>query len=36
VSPDIRVPLTWENVYAMYVEGEDIVLQHAIEAIQKR
>ena len=31
VQPDIRVPLTYENVYAMYVENVDIVLDTAIE-----
>jgi len=34
VVPDIRVPLTRETVRAMFVEGEDVVLQHAIEALQ--
>jgi carboxyl-terminal processing protease len=34
VRPDVRVPLTRETVYAMFVEGEDVVLQHAIEALQ--
>ena len=33
VNPDIRVPLTEENVYAMYVEGVDIVLETAIIAL---
>ena len=35
VVPDIRVPLTKETVYAMFVKGEDIVLQRAIEALQE-
>ena len=30
VAPDIRVPLTKENVYAMFVENEDVVLQYAM------
>ncbi len=34
VVPDVRVPLTRETVYAMFVEGEDVVLQHAMEALQ--
>jgi carboxyl-terminal processing protease len=34
VVPDIRVPLTRETVYAMFVEGEDVVLQRAMEALQ--
>jgi carboxyl-terminal processing protease len=33
VVPDIRVPLTEENVYAMFVENEDVVLQYAMEAL---
>jgi carboxyl-terminal processing protease len=36
VAPDIRVPLNRETVYALFVEGEDVVLQHAIEALQTR
>jgi carboxyl-terminal processing protease len=36
VVPDIRVPLTEETVYAMFVEKEDVVLQRAIEALQGR
>jgi carboxyl-terminal processing protease len=34
VDPDLRVPLTEENVYALYVEGIDIVLEAAITAIE--
>jgi carboxyl-terminal processing protease len=34
VAPDIRVPLTRETAYAMFVEGEDVVLQRAVEALQ--
>jgi len=34
VVPDTRVPLNWDTVYAMYVAGEDVVLQYAIEALQ--
>jgi carboxyl-terminal processing protease len=34
VVPDIRVPLTRETVYAMFVEGEDVVLQRAVESLQ--
>jgi len=34
VVPDIRVPLTRETVYAMFVAGEDVVLQRAIEVLQ--
>jgi carboxyl-terminal processing protease len=30
VTPDIRVPLTEETVYEMYVEGKDVVLEMAI------
>jgi hypothetical protein len=30
----MRVPLTEENVYAMFVQTEDVVLQRAIEALQ--
>ena len=33
VVPDIRVPLTEQSVYDLYVEGQDIVLQAAIENI---
>jgi carboxyl-terminal processing protease len=33
VGPDLRVPLTEESVYAMYVEGADIVLAYAIAAL---
>jgi carboxyl-terminal processing protease len=36
IAPDVRVPLTEETVYAKFVEGEDVVLQHAIEALQTR
>jgi carboxyl-terminal processing protease len=35
VTPDIRVPLTRDTVYAMFVDGQDVVLQYAIEALQK-
>jgi carboxyl-terminal processing protease len=34
VAPDIRVPLTRETVYAMYVEGKDVVLEYAIDALR--
>lgn len=34
VSPDIRVPLTRDTVQAMFLEGEDLVLNYAIAAIQ--
>ncbi len=34
VAPDVRVPLTRETVHAMFVEGEDVVLQYAIDALQ--
>jgi hypothetical protein len=30
----VRVPLNRNTVYVMFVEGEDIVLQYAIEAFQ--
>ena len=30
VVPDLRVPMTEENGYAMYVQGKDIVLEAAI------
>jgi carboxyl-terminal processing protease len=36
VAPDIRVPLTRDTVHAMFVDGEDVVLQYAIEALQGR
>jgi carboxyl-terminal processing protease len=36
VVPDVRVPLTRETVYAMFVEGEDVVLQRAMEVLQGR
>ena len=35
ISPDIRVPLTEENVRAMYVDGVDIVLKTAVSAIDE-
>jgi carboxyl-terminal processing protease len=34
VLPDVRVPLNWDTVYAMFVDGEDLALQYAIEALQ--
>jgi carboxyl-terminal processing protease len=34
--PDVRVPLTRETVYAMFVEGEDVVLQRAMEVLGGR
>jgi len=34
VVPDVHVPLNRDTVYAMFFEGEDIVLQYAIEALQ--
>ena len=34
VAPDIRVPLTRDSLYAMFVEGQDIVLQYAITVLQ--
>jgi len=34
VEPDIRVPLTEDSVHAMYVEGIDIVLEAAFEALE--
>lgn len=36
VVPDLRVPLTDESVYRMYVEGVDIVLEFAIEALEEK
>jgi carboxyl-terminal processing protease len=36
VVPDLRVPLTRDTVYAMYVEGEDVVLQYAIEGLEEQ
>ena len=33
IIPDIRVPLTEENVYDMYVNGVDIVLETALAAL---
>jgi C-terminal processing protease CtpA/Prc len=35
VVPDVPVPLTEENFLALYRDGEDIVLQAALEAIGK-
>ena len=35
IVPDIRVPLTEESVYDLYVEGQDIVLQAALDKIQE-
>jgi carboxyl-terminal processing protease len=35
VVPDIRVPLTRDTVHAMFVRKQDIVLQHAIAALQE-
>ena len=34
VVPDVRVPLTRDTVHAMFVEGEDVVLQRAMEVLQ--
>lgn len=34
VVPDIRVPLSRDTVQAMYVDGEDLVLLYAIEALK--
>lgn len=34
IAPDIRVPLTYKNVYAWFVEGKDIVLDTAIETLK--
>lgn len=33
VVPDVRVPLTYETVQAMYLEGEDVVLRYAVESL---
>ena len=35
ITPDIRVPLTEENVRAMYVDGVDIVLETAIATLDE-
>lgn len=35
ITPDIRVPLTEENVRAMYVDGVDIVLETAISTLDE-
>jgi carboxyl-terminal processing protease len=35
VIPDLRVPLTEENLYAMYVDGVDIVLDTAIAELEE-
>jgi C-terminal processing protease CtpA/Prc len=35
VVPDVPVPLTEENFYALYRDGQDIVLQAALNAIGK-
>ena len=34
IQPDMRVPLNRDTVTAMFLEGEDLVLQYAIEALQ--
>jgi carboxyl-terminal processing protease len=36
VIPDMRVPLTEETVYAMVVEGKDVVLEMAIAALEAK
>jgi carboxyl-terminal processing protease len=33
VAPDVRVPLTRDTVRAMFVDGEDVVLQYAMDAL---
>jgi len=33
ITPDLRVPLTFENVRALYAEGEDLLLRYADEAL---
>ncbi len=35
VVPDVHVPITEETMYAEYVEGEDVVLKHAIEVMDR-
>jgi carboxyl-terminal processing protease len=35
VRPDVRVPLTWETVQAMFLEGEDVVLKYALVALNE-
>jgi carboxyl-terminal processing protease len=35
VVPDVRVPLTRDTVRAMFVDGEDVVLQYAMEALRE-
>ena len=36
ITPDVRVPLTRDTAHAMFVEGEDLVLQYAVIALQER
>lgn len=36
VALDIRLPLTRKNMYTLFVEGKDVILQHAIDALQAR
>ncbi len=35
INPDLRIPLTEESVYAMYVEDFDIVLEFAIMTLEE-
>ena len=35
VVPDVRVPLTEETVYAMFVEGRDVVLETAVSTLNE-
>ena len=35
VVPDVRVPLTRDTVRAMYLDGEDVVLRYAMEALRE-
>jgi carboxyl-terminal processing protease len=34
VVPDVRVPLTAETVYAMFVKDQDVVLEAAIAVLE--
>ncbi len=36
IEPDIRVPMTYENVRAQYKDGEDIILNAAVDYLNSR
>jgi carboxyl-terminal processing protease len=35
VVPDVRVPMTDETAYAMFVEGRDVVLETAVSTLNE-